>query len=471
MIRFSTTLTRLLVAGTAAAALMAAALPASAQSLIRDTEIEAIIDEWSAPTLTAMGLDPSEVEILLVNDNSLNAFATRGRIMGLNTGLILQTKTPNQLLGVIAHEAGHIKNRHTLRDGAQNAGMQPMIMTMALGALAALAGAPDAGAALLASSQYFGTLGALRYMQSQEGEADITGARALERAGESGRGLVEFFENFPSHEVFPDARRFPYFRSHPLSSQRISALRGPVERASHYGNTDSEERIAQHALVLAKIHGFMDNPNTTLRLYPSSDTSLPARYARAIAWYKDGQTTKALEGVDSLLAEQPNNPYLWELKGQIIFEEGRPAEALDAHKRAVDLMPEAPLLRINYAHALLETGEAEQITKAETELKYALAREDDNPMGWRLLSQAYAAQGKEGEARLASAEYWFALGQAKQANEFALRARDMLDRSSIEWRRATDIVLSSGASEADILDAERRNERRRGQQVVPPNSN
>ena len=147
MIRFSTTLTRLLVAGTAAAALMAAALPASAQSLIRDTEIEAIIDEWSAPTLTAMGLDPSEVEILLVNDNSLNAFATRGRIMGLNTGLILQTKTPNQLLGVIAHEAGHIKNRHTLRDGAQNAGMQPMIMTMALGALAALAGAPDAGAA------------------------------------------------------------------------------------------------------------------------------------------------------------------------------------------------------------------------------------------------------------------------------------------------------------------------------------
>ncbi|MEG1453262.1 M48 family metalloprotease [Brevundimonas sp.] len=448
---------------------MAAALPASAQSLIRDTEIEAIIDEWSAPTLTAMGLEPSEIEILLVNDESLNAFATRGRIMGLNTGLILQTKTPNQLLGVIAHEAGHIKNRHTLRDGAQNAGMQPMIMTMALGALAALAGAPDAGAALLASSQYFGTLGALRYMQSQEGEADITGARALERAGESGRGLVEFFENFRSQEVFSDARRFPYFRSHPLSSQRISALRGPVERASHYGNTDSEERIAQHALVLAKIHGFMDHPNNTLRLYPSSDTSLPARYARAIAWYKDGQTAKALEGVDALLAEQPENPYLWELKGQIIFEEGRPAEALDAHKKAVELMPEAPLLRINYAHALLETGDAEKIVKAETELKYALAREDDNPMGWRLLSQAYASQGKEGEARLASAEYWFALGQAKQANEFALRARDMLDRSSIEWRRATDIVLSSGASESDILEAERRNERRRSQQVLPPN--
>jgi len=468
MIRFSSVLTRALVAGTAAAALMAAALPASAQSLIRDTEIEGIIHEWSAPTLTAIGLNPEEVEILLVNDNSLNAFATRGRIMGLNTGLILETETPNQLLGVIAHEAGHIKNRHTLRDGAQNAGMQPMIMTMALGALAALAGAPDAGAALLASSQYFGTLGALRYMQSQEGEADITGARALEAAGESGRGLVEFFEKFRSQEVFSDARRFPYFRSHPLSSQRINALRGPVERASHYGNTDSEERMAQHALVLAKIRGFMDHPNTTLRMYSSTDTGFPARYARAIAYYRDGQTVRALTAVDTLLSEQPENPYLWELKGQIIFEEGRPQEAIEAHSRAVQLLPEAPLLRINLAHAMLEASDPELTQKAETELKIALARENDNPMAWRLLSQAYATQGKEGEARLASAEYWFAMRQPTQANQFAMRARDLLDRNSREWLRATDIVLASGASEQDILDAERRNEQRNRQRVTPP---
>ena len=471
MIRFSTVFTRALVAGTAAAALMAAALPASAQSLIRDTEIEAIIYEWSSPTITAIGLNPDEVEILLVNDNSLNAFATRGRIMGLNTGLILETENPNQLLGVIAHEAGHIKNRHTLRDGAQNAGMQPMIMTMALGALAALAGAPDAGAALIASSQYFGTLGALRYMQSQEGEADITGARALEAAGESGKGLVEFFEKFRSQEVFSDARRYPYFRSHPLSSQRIDALRGPVMRGSHYGNPDSEERIAEHALVRAKIRAFMDHPNTTLRLYPSSDTSFPARYARAIAWYRNGQTERALNAVDALLEEQPENAYLWELKGQIIFEDGRPKEAIDAHSQAVALKPDAPLLRINLAHAMLESNDAELTIKAETELKYALAREGDNPMAWRLLSQAYATQGKEGEARLASAEYWFALRQPQQANQFALRARDLLDRNSREWLRATDIVLASGATENDILDAERRNQQRNSQRVTPPGVN
>ncbi len=459
---------RYLAAGVGALAVLASAAAAQAQSLIRDTEIEGIIHEWSEPVLDAMGLDPKEVEILLVNDNDLNAFATRGRIMGLNTGLILRTKNPNQLLGVIAHEAGHIKNRHTLRDGAQNAGMQPMIMTMALGALAAIAGAPDAGAALLASSQYFGTLGALRYMQSQEGEADITGARALERAGESGRGMVEFFENFRAQEIFSDQRRYPYFRSHPLSSQRIEALRPAVEAASHYGNRDSDERMAQHTLVVAKIRAFMDAPNATLRDYPSSDVTLPARYARAIAWYRDGQTQKALDAVDALLAEQPENPYFWELKGQILFEEGRPAEALGAHEKSVELKPDAPLLRINLAHALIETSDASKLTEAENQLKRALALEPDNTMGWRLLSQAYASQGKEGEARLASAEYWFALRRPEQAAQFAMRARDMLDRSSIEWRRATDIVLASGATEKDITDAERRNEQRSRSGVIPP---
>lgn len=464
----ATRIRRHLAAGLGALAVLASAASAQAQSLIRDTEIEGIIHEWSEPVLDAMGLDPNEVEILLVNDNDLNAFATRGRIMGLNTGLILRTKSPNQLLGVIAHEAGHIKNRHTLRDGAQNAGMQPMIMTMALGALAAIAGAPDAGAALLASSQYFGTLGALRYMQSQEGEADITGARALERAGESGRGMVEFFENFRAQEIFSDQRRYPYFRSHPLSSQRIEALRRPVEAASHYDRRDSDERMAQHALVVAKIRAFMDAPNATLRDYPSSDVTLPARYARAIAWYRDGQTQKALDAVDVLLAEQPENPYFWELKGQILFEEGRPAEALGAHEKSVELKPDAPLLRINLAHALIETSDPTQLAEAENQLKRALALEPDNTMGWRLLSQAYASQNKEGEARLASAEYWFALRRPDQAAQFAMRARDMLDRSSIEWRRATDIVLASGATEKDIIDAERRNEQRSRSGVIPP---
>ncbi len=452
---------------TAVGLLLAAASPAAAQSAIRDTEIEGIIHEWSAPVFTAMGLEPSEVEILLINNNDLNAFATRGRIMGLNTGLILRTRSANELLGVVAHEAGHIKNRHTLRDGAQGAGMQPMLMTMALGALAIAAGAPDAGAVLLGNSQYFGTLSALRYMTHQEGEADNTGARALENAGESGRGLVTFFENFRSQEVFSDARRYPYFRSHPLSSDRIENLRRFVAEQSNYDRLDSPERVAQHALILAKIHAFMDEPNQTLRDYPETDISLPARYARSIAWYRDGQTDKALAAVDDLLIEQPGNPYFWELKGQILFEEGRPAEAIGAHQRSVELKADAPLLRINLAHALIETHDPTRLDQAITELKRATALETENTMAWRLMSQAYAAQGKEGEARLASAEMYFAGGAGVQATQFALRARDMLRPGSAEWTRAMDIVFASGATQEDVDDVDRRNSRRDRGGVIP----
>lgn len=460
---------RLIGAASAVGLVLTAASPAAAQSAIRDTEIETIIHDWSAPVFTAMGLEPDEVEILLINENDLNAFATRGRIIGVNTGLILRTRNANELLGVIAHEAGHVKNRHTLRDGAQNAGMQPMLMTMALGALAIAAGAPDAGAVLLGNSQYFGTLSALRYMTHQEGEADNTGARALERAGESGRGLLTFFENFRSQEVFSDARRYPYFRSHPLSSDRIENLRRLVAEQPHYGHQDSPERVAQHALILAKIHAFMDAPNTTLRLYPETDESLAGRYARAIAWYRDGQTDRALTAVDVLLTEQPENPYFWELKGQILFEEGRPADAIGAHQRSVDLKPDAPLLRINLAHAMLETQDAAQIALAVEQLKRATALENDNSMGWRLLSQAYASQGKEGEARLASAEMYFALGAKTQATQFALRARDMLTPGSNEWTRAMDIVFASGATQDDVDDVDRRNSRNRPA-VIPASS-
>ncbi len=446
---------------------LAAASPASAQSAIRDTEIEEIIHEWSDPVFTAMGLEPSEIEILLINDNDLNAFATRGRIMGVNTGLILKTRNPNELLGVIGHEAGHIRNRHTLRDGAQGAAMQPMLMTMALGALAIAAGAPDAGAVLLGNSQYFGTLSALRYMTHQEGEADNTAARALQSAGLSGRGLVTFFENFRSQEVFSDARRYPYFRSHPLSSDRIENLRRFVAEQSNYDQIDSPERIAQHALIVAKIHAFLDAPNQTLREYPESDVSLPGRYARAIAWYRDGQTDRALAAVDALLAEQQENPYFWELRGQILFEEGRPAEAIGAHQRSVELKPDAPLLRINLAHALIETRDPARLEQAVDELKRATALERDNTMGWRLLSQAYASQGKEGEARLASAEMYFAAGAELQATQFALRARDMLERGSAEWTRAMDIVFASGATQEDVDDVDRRNSRRNQGGVIP----
>ncbi|WP_122465594.1 MULTISPECIES: M48 family metalloprotease [Brevundimonas] len=445
-----------------AATVALAPVQAQAQSVIRDTEIEGILRSWSDPVFTAMGLPPDDVTMLLIDDPSLNAFATVNQTMGLNTGIILEADSPNELLGVIAHEGGHIRNRHVLRNGAREAGMQPMIVSMALGALAVAAGAPSAGAALLGSSGHFGTIGALQYLQSQEGEADLTGARALDSAGVSAQGLVDFFEKFRAQEVFSDARRYPYFRSHPLSSQRIENLRRPVAALANHDAAIPEARVEQLALMQAKIRGFMNAPTQTYRTYTEADQSLPARYARTIAWYKDGQMERALAGVDVLIAEQPENPYFQELKGQILFEGGRPADAVPFHARSVALAPEAPLLRINLAHALIETNDEGRLDEAVTELKRSLAYENDNPLAWRLLAQAYGTQGLEGEARLASAEFYYAMGRQEQATQFALRARDMLQPGTNEWRRAVDIVLASGATPEDLQELDQRQGARQG---------
>jgi predicted Zn-dependent protease len=282
---------------------------AQAQSLIRDTEVEEIINASADPLIRAAGLEPRDVEVMLVGDKELNAFATSGQRMGFHTGLIIETETPNQLRGVIAHEICHIACGHTARSGEMmRAGLRPMLLTMGLGILAAFAGAPDAAAGLLASGSQFGMLNILNYSRVQESSADVGRRRLPREDGQSGRGLVEFFENFRYQEVFSEARRYAYFRSHPISSERITALRNRVERSPSYGKTDSAEEIAAHEIMKAKLDAFLSPPQQSFIKYKEKDTSYPARYARAIAYFRASEPDKALRALDELIAEQPNNP-------------------------------------------------------------------------------------------------------------------------------------------------------------------
>ena len=424
---------------------------AQAQSLIRDTEIEEILHEQSDPIFQAAGLQPSDVEILIVNDKELNAFATQGQIIGLHTGLILESETPSQLKGVIAHEAGHLSGGHTVRGGEMmRAGLRPFILSMGLGLLAALAGEGTAAAGLMASSAQFGALGAMGYSRVQESAADQAAATALEKTGQSGKGLVEFFDNYRYQEVFSEARRFAYFRSHPLSSDRISRLRGRVEKSEHYDKADSPEHVAQHALMKAKLEAFLNPPQQTFVKYKENDPSFTARYARAIAYYRATEADRALKGIDALLAEQPENPYLWELKGQVLFENGRVKEAEAPHRKSVELKPTAALLRVNLAQTILAIDNLKRADDAIVELDRALVLENDNPFAWRLLSQAYDAKGDAGRARLAAAEAHFALRDEEQARIFAMRAREKLEPGTPQYRRATDIVLASDPSKEDL---------------------
>lgn len=423
---------------------LAMAVSAQAEGIIRDTEIENFLHEETRPILVAAGLDADRVQYLLIASDELNAFATTGLRMGLNTGLIMEADNPNQLFGVIAHETGHLSGAHMMRtDEVNQAAKMPMAIALGLGVIAMMAKAPDAGAALMGSSGTFGTLNALRYLQSQESAADAAGAKALDKAGMSGKGLVDFFYNFRNVETFSNAERYKFFRSHPLSRERIQALRRMVESKPNYNVVDPPATVARFEIVRAKLSGFLNDPIKTLQLYPQTDTSYPARYARVIATYKQGNWDKAVEQLDSLITEQPDNPYLWELKGQIYFETGRAALAEPAHEKSVALSPNAPLLRLNLAQTQIALGDKDNLTQAVSNLQESLKAEEDNTFAWQQMAQAYDGLNQPGMARLSIAEAQFYGGDYMSARTSAVWSQKYFDQTSPEYRRARDIVMAS----------------------------
>lgn len=451
----------------ALATLLAAATPLRAQTLVRDAEIERTMRDYATPIFAAAGLAPEDVEIKLVGDRSLNAFVTDGQKVFLHTGLILKAETPNQLKGVIAHETGHISGSHLARsDQAIRDAMVPAYVTVALGLLAIAAGAGDAGAALLASSQQFAMLSFLRYSQVQESSADQAGLTFLEKTGQSGQGLLEFFENFRYMEIMSEARREPYFRSHPLSSDRIAALRNRVERSEFKAVKDSPEDVARLAMAHAKIQGFLDTTQRTFVKYPVSNQSVPARYARAIALFRAPDLAAAVRETNRLIAEQPDNPWLHELLGQIYYENGRIADSIAPNSKAVELAPNESLLRIGLARALLAVETPAALGEAETHLRAALRLEPGNAFAWHQLAVVADRRGQTGLARLATAEEAYALGDVIRANRFAQTALRTLPSATPEWRRASDIQVITDELAAKAI-------RRRGSQprfgILPMN--
>ena len=442
----------------AAAASIAAATqaPVFGQSLIRDTEIEHLMRSYADPIIEAAGLNPNDVDFYLVSDPEINAFVTGGQNIFMHTGMIIEADTPNQLKGVIAHETGHITGAHLARAGdAMAAARAPMFVSLGLGVLAALAGEGGAAGALMASGQQFGALSYLTYSRAQEASADQAALQFLEAAHEPADGLVEFFERFRYQEVMSQARRFPYFRSHPLSSDRIANLRRGIAESPYAGQHDSPEDIAELRRIQAKIYGFLVPPEYVLYRYPESDHSLPARYARAVAYYRDARLDDAEEEVLSLIEEEPDNPYFYELHAQMLFESGHPEDAIAPNRRSVELEPTAPLLRVNLAMALIAANNPDYLDEAAQNLRVALDIEPDNAFAWYQLAILHARNGDTALAELATAEQAFAVGNRPRAYQFAMRARDALEEGTPAWFRASEIQAVSQPTERELREMRR----------------
>ncbi len=447
----------LIISTVAVSAIALSSVQAQAQSLLRDTEIEETLEEFTVPILRAAGLTPKSVDLYLVNDPSLNAFVTRGQNIFLHSGLILEAKTPNELKGVIAHEAGHIVGGHIVRsDYGNRSAYGSMLIAAGLGLAAILAGEGSAGALILGGSTQFGALESLAYSRVNESSADQYAVNFLDRTGQSSAGLIAFFEKFRAQEVLSQARRYPYFRSHPLSADRIDALRERTAESPYVDVKDPPDDIHRHEMMKAKLRGFLEGPQLVFSRYPQADQSQYARYARSVAHFRSADLKNALKELQTLIDEEPENAYFHELQAQILYESGQREAALPPARKALSLMPDAPLLKMALAQSLIETREPVQMQEAVDLLKSALQTERDNSYSWYLLSVAYGHQGKEALAKYASAERFYALGDIQRARSFAQRAQEDLPRNEPQWRRASDIVVV-----ADAQLAKSRNQRRR----------
>lgn len=428
-----------------AAALLATGVPTHARaqiSLIRDAEIENTIRAYSAPLFQAAGLNPNDVHIHLVNDRTLNAFVAGGQRLFINTGLILESKHAGQLIGVIAHETGHIAGGHLARiDEQLRSSSAQQILALILGAAAAIGtGRGDVGAAVIAGGTTTGLRTLMNYTRTQESAADHAAMTFLDRTGQSARGLLEFMEILRRQELLSISRQDPYLRSHPLSSERVTVLENFVANSPNSSKPLPGNFRASYARMKAKLLAYVYPLGHTLNAYPEIDTTLPARYARAVGYYRAADLSKALPIVDGLIAENPNDPYFHELKGQMLFENQRGAESLAPYREALRLLPKSAILHADFGRVLVEQNDPALLNGAIEHLRTALRSEPMSPFTWRQLAIAYGRSGDAPNSSLALAEEAILLGKAPEARYHAGRAEKLFPRGSPGWLKAQDIL-------------------------------
>lgn len=422
--------------------------------VLRDTETEQLLREYTRPILRVAGLEKQNIQMVIINDANFNAFVADGRRIFVNYGAILQSETPNQIIGVLAHETGHLAGGHLskLREQLATAQTQ-MIIAMLLGAGAIAVGSTrsssagnnglaNAGAAAIAGPQEMIRRTLLSYQRQQEENADRAGVKFLTATQQSPKGMYETFKRFTSESLFAARGADPYLQSHPMPAERVAALQEFAGTSPYWEKKDDPALQLRHDMVRAKISAFMERPETVYRRYPQTNDSLPARYARAISTYLHGDLRSALAQIDALIQVQPNNPYFYEVRGQALLESGKSAEAIPALRKAVALSNNAPLIEMLLGQALVGTDNKAYTDEAVRILRAAVAREPEAALGYTQLAMAYGRKGDYAEADLASAQAAYLRGDNKTARELATRAKTRFAVGTPGWVKADDIVAA-----------------------------
>lgn len=410
-------------------------------SLIRDAEVERIIRSYANPLLRAAGIPEETVTIRLLNDPSLNAFVTTGNRLFIHSGLLMKADNPEQVTGVIAHEIGHIAGGHVARlgDEIERAGITSLA-AMALGAAAGMAsGRPDVGMAAMQLGQHTAERNFFAFSRTQESSADQFALRILNQTGQSARGLLQFFDILGDQEILVASSQDPYVRTHPLTRERVATIRHHVDAVEGAIPGAPTPRQLTHHRMVAKLFAFLETQGRTLQRYPETDDSVAGRYARAIAYFRRGELDKSRPLVDGLLAESPEDPFFHELKGQMLLENSRIAEARDAYEKSYALAPDEPLIAVSLGHALVESGSPADLERAEQVLRRAISIEPRNSFAWRLMGTSMGRRGMEGQAAYAMAEYAMLTGDPAQAVYHVGKAQRIIPKSDPLWLRLEDL--------------------------------
>ena len=415
--------------------------------LIRDAEIEQLLRDYAQPILRTAGLAKQNVRVVVLSDRSFNAFVMDGRHIFINAGALFDAKTPNEIIGIFAHETGHLAGGHLQRLREQLASAQTAsIIALLAGLGAAVAGAragaggSDVGMAAIMAPQQAIMRTVLSYVRTQEDQADHAGVKFLNATGQSPRGMVDLFKRLSSESLFNSRYIDPYMQTHPMPAERVAALETVAKASPYWDRKDPPELQLRHDMMRAKLSGFLERPDTVARRYQANDHSLPARYARAISTYRNSDLRQAIVQIDSLIQMQPNNPYFYELKGQALLEGGHPSEAVAPLRHAVQLSHNNALIEIMLAQALNATGNTKLSEEAVAMLRSAIVREPEAPNAYSQLAVAYGRKGDIANADLASAQAAFTRGDIKTARQLAARAKTRLPVGSPAWVRADDIV-------------------------------
>jgi predicted Zn-dependent protease len=433
----------------AVASVTLAASSAQAQEVLRDAETESFFRDMSAPIIAAAGMDPHNVDVVLLNDGDINAFVAGGQTVYMNSGLLGAADHAEEVQGVFAHELGHIVGGHVIRSGE---GTRPAIgitlLSLLLGAAAAAAGAPEAGMGIFMAGETAAMGKYLAFSRAQEATADAASVKFLSGAGISGRGSVNFFKKLQNYEFragFHRTADSEFTSTHPMTADRLATLQDSFEHDPAWNRPENPDLQRRFLRVKAKLYGYLAEPQQVLVAYPEYLTDVPAHYARAYAYHKQAFMDKALAETDAILEQEPDDPYALELKGQVLLESGHPQEAIAPLRRAVQLTGNQPLIATTFGHALLATEDPAHFAEAERVLKGAVAKDHDNPFAWYELGVVYEAEGDTPRARLASAEQLQMELHFAESLRNAEAAEATLPKGSPDWLRAQDIAMSSRA--------------------------